>query len=44
MAPSSAEADVIVANGGKTFLAKGTAVFINGQANLSKIAPINLPG
>ena len=30
MAQSSAEADVIVANGAKPFLAKGTAVFING--------------
>ena len=44
MAQSSAEADVIVANGAKPLLAKGTAVFINGQASLSKIAPIYLPG
>ena len=38
-----AEADAIVANGAKTFLAKGTAISINGSTNFPNKVTRNPP-
>ena len=43
MVPSTADADDIVGNGARTFLAKGTATFSNEKANLPNKAQINSP-
>ena len=40
---SIAEAAAVIPNGAKIFLAKGTATFINGPANLLKNGPKNAP-
>ena len=40
---SIAEAAAVTTNGGKSFFAKGTAVFINGLANLLNNDPKNPP-
>ena len=40
---SIAEATVVIPNGAKIFLAKGTATFINGPANLLNSDPENPP-
>ena len=40
---SNAEAAAVIPNGAKTFFAKGTAIFINGPANLHNKDPKNLP-
>ena len=41
--PSIAEAAAVIPNGAKMFLAKGTATFINGPANLLKSDRKNQP-
>ena len=38
---SNAEAAVVIPNGPKTYFAKGTAIFINGPANLLNKDPKN---
>ena len=43
VASSTVEANTIVANGSKTFLAKGTLTFINGPANFPKKASKHPP-
>ena len=40
---SNAEAAAVIPNGAKTFFAKGTAIFINGPANLLNKDPKNPP-
>ena len=40
---SIAEAAAVIPNGAKTFFAKGTTIFINGQANLLNNDPTSLP-
>ena len=43
IAPSIAEAAVVIPNGAKTFFAIGSAAFINGPANLLDNKPKNPP-